>query len=102
MSDEPKRVYKYPLQLTDWQTVYLPRGARILTAREQGTDTLCLWALVSPLAPTEPRRIRVHGTGHAVLEAEHLKYLGTGFLQGGALVFHVFEHLADPYARRAT
>lgn len=64
-----------------------PRGAEILTAREQGDD-ICVWFRCDPGAPIEKRRIEVCATGH---KAPSGRYIGSAHLSGGALVFHVFE-----------
>lgn len=81
-----KRIYKYPLTVTDNQTVPMPKGAEILTVQVQG-GTPCLWAMVDLREPEEDRRILTYGTGHIVdLEG---RYIGT--YQMSALVFHVFE-----------
>ena len=82
-----KTVYKYPLDITDEQTVWLPKDAEILKIADQ-QDRLCLWALVEKDAPTYQKIIRVHGTGHNVAD-EGLKHLDTVLM--GSLVWHVFE-----------
>ena len=38
-------IWKYPLEVTDEQTLMLPRSARALSVAAQN-DTLTLWALV--------------------------------------------------------
>lgn len=83
-----KRVFKYPLETTDEQTVHMPRGAHPLCVQVQGGP--CLWAMVDDQQPTEPRTIRVIGTGHPIPDADRLDYIGTYQLHGGALVFHIF------------
>lgn len=72
-------------------TLDLPRGAEILSVREQGGN-ICLWALVDPQADQTTRRFVVIGTGHAVPDGP-LWFLGTAHLAGGQLDFHVFECL---------
>lgn len=83
-----KRIFKYPLQTIDAQTVHLPRGAMSLCVQVQAGP--CVWALVDDTQPTEPRIVRVIGTGHPIPDADKLGYVGTYQLHGGALVFHVF------------
>lgn len=87
-----KRIYKYPLIVTDQQDVLLPMGADILTIQTQA-DTPCLWALVDPGGATEARVIEIFGTGHVVREDMGVsrKYITTFQLADGALVFHAFE-----------
>lgn len=87
-------IYKYTLDITDTQTVILPKGAKILTVQMQHGNPQ-LWALVypNPNCPTEPRIIETFGTGNPVPLGER-KYINTYQLSGGALVFHVFERLS--------
>jgi hypothetical protein len=88
-----KVVYKYVLHLpsldkNDTLTLDMPRGAKSLHVAEQ-SGHLCLWALVNPAEKTQvPVRLAVHGTGHAFDHAG--VHLGSGLLQGGRLVLHVF------------
>ena len=82
-------IWKYPLQVTDEQTIDMPSGAEALTVQVQN-GTPCLWARVDPAAPTTPRKIITHGTGHPVPETTG-RYIGTYQIDGGALVFHVFD-----------
>jgi hypothetical protein len=86
-----KRIYKYPLEMTDEQIIHLPLGAVPLCVQMQAGP--CLWAMVDDTEPTEPRLVRVIGTGHPIPDADRLGYVGTYQFHGGALVFHVF--LAD-------
>jgi hypothetical protein len=65
-----------------------PKGAELLTAREQGRD-ICVWFRCDPTEPKEARRVEVSGTGWD--NAPTGRYVGSAHLDGGALVFHVFE-----------
>lgn len=85
-----KKIFKYPIEVTDEQVVLLPTGAKILTIQSQG-DIPCIWALVDPTAPrNEAVNIRIHGTGHDVPDSENLEYVNTFQMMGGRLVFHSF------------
>ena len=64
-----RRIWKYPLEITDTQNLMMPEGAEILAAQMQG-DTLCLWALVNPDAPKQRREIEVLGTGNPAPDAK--------------------------------
>ena len=88
-----KKIFKYPLEITDTQFVELPLGAEILTAQIQG-DQLCLWAIVNTLpgAVKKNRRIEIIGTGNPMPTGE-LKYISTFQMMGGGLIFHVFENI---------
>lgn len=82
-------IYKYNLKLTDRQTLNLPDSATLLTVQEQN-GILCLWALVNPKFPLEPRIIEILGTGNLVPVAQR-KYISTVQTNQGSLVWHVFE-----------
>ena len=90
-----KKIYKYPLEMTDTQFVYLSLGAEILTVQMQGNQ-LCLWAMVNTLpdAIKKNRRIEIVGTGNSVPIGD-LKYISTFqmFQDWGTLTYHVFENI---------
>lgn len=86
------RIWKFPLLVTDWQIVEMPRGAKILTAQLQ-KGFLQLWALCDETAPKERRRISIYGTGNEVDEKPG-RYISTFQVADGDLVFHVFEDTA--------
>jgi len=85
-----KTIYKYPLAITDEQIITMPFEARILTVQVQD-GVPCLWALVEPDWKPEPRRILTFGTGHPIPDGTAGRHVGTYQVQGGSLVFHVFE-----------
>src|SRR5437667_5965143 len=102
---DPKNraVYKYTFVIADYFTITMPKGAQILHVETQQQiaqggyrDQACLWALVQPTAKTEVRGFLLVGTGHAINSKDHLKYIGTFMLEGGALVYHLFEKLNAP------
>lgn len=73
----------------DVHGVAMPKGAKILTAHEQDGN-ICLWAEVQPNNESEFRYFEIFGTGHE-MSAKDRQYIGTAFLMGGRLVFHVYE-----------
>lgn len=85
-----KQVFKYALSVANSQRVNLPVGAEVLTAQMQG-EVLCLWALVdSNFAHlTSERVIRIYGTGRPIHDEG--RYIATFQMNGGDLIFHVFE-----------
>jgi hypothetical protein len=83
------RIWKYPLEVTDYQDIEMPQDAEILTVQVQ-RGTPCLWALVNPDKPREARRIFTVGTGHDARHIVGWHYVGTYQLHMGRLVFHVF------------
>lgn len=100
-----KVVWKYSVGRTDRFTLILPHEAQVLGVQMQG-DEPCLWALVDPAAPAEPRTFCLVSTGEAI-GAEVLAYVGTFHLHGGRTVLHLFEiativTLASPRRKRRT
>ena len=87
-------IWKFPLVVSDVTGAPMPRGAKVLCVQAQH-DVPCIWALVDPDAPVEPREFRIIGTGHPITD-ELGPYVGTFQLMGGGLVFHVFEPLPPP------
>lgn len=85
----PKSVWKYVLE--PFSEIPMPIGAEILQVREQGAD-ICMWALADPEMPREQRTFKVVGTGHNAPQMP-MKYHGSAHLEGGSLVWHVFELL---------
>lgn len=85
-------VYKYELH-PDRLKIEMPKGAKILTAREQH-DTICVWAEVDTENATEVRTFEVFGTGHAIPYDMGVsrEYISTVMLMGGSLVMHVYEY----------
>jgi hypothetical protein len=91
-------IYKYPLQ--PGRTVLeMPKGAHVLTVQMQ-RDEPCLWARVDTSQQNERRAFDVYGTGHQMPDDVRFVYVATFQMDGGALVWHVFE--APLYASRST
>lgn len=84
-----KTIYKYPLRLTDVQTMRAPEGARFLSAQSQHGE-ITVWALVAPDAPIESYTVRIVGTGNPIQpnDLTGLRYLNTA--QQDGFVWHVF------------
>ena len=85
-----KRIYKYPVPITDKFTLELPIDADILAFQTQG-DTPCIWALIDPEVAEETVNFRLFGTAHTIEDADTLEYIGTTQMAGGALVWHLFK-----------
>ena len=84
------KIFKYPLPLPgEVNYIMMPRGAKVLSVAEQ-RDVACVWALVDPTQPLEPRTFVTCGTGHMV-PANLGEFLGTVLLREGLLVLHIFE-----------
>lgn len=84
-----RTIWKYPVQAGPF-TLDLPIGSRILTVQTQ-VDSPELWVEVPDTeARTEPRHFMAYGTGHPMDEPVR-EYIGTFQLEGGWLVFHLYE-----------
>lgn len=88
----PKRIWKYTLELTAAQHVRMPRHAEPIAVAMQG-DELVMWAIVHlcPDGKTVARKILVAGTGHPSFAEEMTPFGHIGTVQDGALVWHVFD-----------
>lgn len=85
-----KVVYKYMWPGLKSEAVFeMPRDAEILCAHEQHNQ-ICIWARVVIGRDIERRRFVLCGTGEQAPDLEH-RYIGTAFMQGGSLVWHIFE-----------
>lgn len=80
------KIFKYPLHTIDVQAVYMPRGARLLHADDQG-GVICLWAEVDPDQPSVGREIAIVGTGYSPPPGGY-KHLSTVLM--GEFVRHVY------------
>ncbi len=83
------KIYKYPVPVTDINEISMPEGSALLSVQLQGNLPM-LWALVSPEAPLTVRTLRTYGTGQP-LPDEVGTFVDTYQLDGGRLVFHVFD-----------
>lgn len=84
-----KTIWKYELT-GDHHTISMPAGSEVLTLDTQ-SGGIYMWVLVDPeTVPQVTRNFRTYGTGQP-LPDEPGTYIGTFFLAGGSLVFHVFE-----------
>ncbi|MHB8772989.1 MAG: DUF7352 domain-containing protein [Syntrophales bacterium] len=83
------RIWKFSLDITDEQTVMIPRGAKLLDIQVQDAAPR-LWALCEPTAPREPRRIAIYGTDELII-GDPGEYIATFLLSRGEKVFHAFE-----------
>lgn len=84
------QIWKWPIEITDYQTIKVPAGTRLLTVQVQ-RGTPCIWGLCDErMGLQEHRRIGVYGTGNPMPD-DPGKYLGTFQVHEGAPVFHVFE-----------
>ncbi len=83
-------IFKYPIEVKDRFYVDMPAGARILSVQVQHNIPQ-IWAVVDVLMPKVERAFWVRGTGHELGIAAAGKFVGTFQLDGGSLVFHLFD-----------
>ena len=83
-------IYKYALEVTDEQTVLMPKGSKVLSCAVQNNH-LQVWALVDPRAAFVAHSFRIAGTGQAAPVAA-VGFIGTVFMASDHLVFHVFDN----------
>jgi hypothetical protein len=82
-----KTVWKFQLEVTDHQSLFMPVGAEVLTCGFQGNE-LFVWALVDDQAASEDRQFRIIGTGHEADCVQSWRYVNTVFYN--TLVWHIF------------
>lgn len=84
-----RTIWKFPLSSADFQSVEMPRGAKLLGAgaQNQGRDYF-VWAEVDPMAPTVTRHLSILGTGWNVTN-EHGVHVAT--FQAGPFVWHLYD-----------
>ena len=83
-------IYKYPLNITDEQTVLMPKEATILCVQMQH-GIPCLWAEVDLEQEGDRRTIYTFGMGNPIsIPAVERDYVGTYQMSNGGLIWHVF------------
>jgi hypothetical protein len=83
-----KKIFKYPLEIMDQQTVAFPDGAEILSAGLDAQGKLCIWARVDPEAKSLPRQVFIVGTGNPYPDEKNLVFIAS-VLQT-PFVWHIF------------
>ena len=82
-------IYKYPMKITDRQTVELGLGDKPLSVQFQN-GKLVMWAMHYPNDLPKLRNFAIYGTGHKITH-ECGGYIGTAQQPINGLVWHVFE-----------
>lgn len=82
-----RRIFKYELEVCDFQTVEMPLGAELIYIANQA-DKLMLWALVNPEREQADRQLYIYGTGYWI---KHDWQIYIGSAQIGPYVWHVFD-----------
>jgi hypothetical protein len=86
-----REIWKF--ELSPRVTLNIPKGGKVLAAKKQ-LDSLYIWVLVDPSATPVERFFEVYGTGHPIPDSASLEFINAAIMEGGALVFHVFERTA--------
>lgn len=86
------KIYKYPLDFAERQTLTLPIGSDLLHVAEQG-DLCCLWVRIpEDVIETEDRVIVTAPTGESPIDdSKIMLHISTVLMDGGRLVWHFFE-----------
>ena len=87
------KIWKYPLEITDVQTIRTKSVRAFLDVQVQRGQP-CLWAQVDETGLTEEYIIRIIGTGNPMPENPGF-HIGTFQVYGGELVFHGFAELGN-------
>lgn len=85
-------IWKYELQITDYQDIHVPEGARLLSIHNQH-DVLCIWVYCDPERKTETWTFQIFGTGQTIDPHEGYGMAFVGTVVMGLFVWHVFKHL---------
>ena len=80
-------IYKYTLELTEYQNIQGIRVKDILTAQVQN-NKIVLWVKISTSAPIVNLQIRIAGTGNEFNDGNFYTYIST--IQLESFVWHIF------------
>jgi hypothetical protein len=90
MERQKMKIYRYPIQITDYQELKLPVDSKILTVDVVRGEP-SIYALVDPHACTERISVYIYGTGNPIGDTIlNQKYIGTIQTHQGMCVWHVF------------
>lgn len=82
------RIYKYPIKITDHQTIICPKGINIIHVGLDGDNQPCVWGEIDDQAEKEDFDIWVIGTGHPHSNVPK-KHVGS-FIHQGYLIWHIY------------
>lgn len=88
-------IWKFTLEVEDYQKILMPKGARILSVQTQNNKP-CIWAICNTETDEkEEHEFEIYGTGNPFYEGHHFgkgfRFIGTFQLMNGAFVGHLFE-----------
>lgn len=87
-----KTIWKFPLEVTDRQSIELPAQYEFLSVADQGGQ-LCLWAEVETTGESVVRTIWIVGTGNPIPKVA-AAFIGTVLMP--PFVWHVYEGFSNP------
>ena len=94
-----RKIFKYPLEITDYQTIEIKSPAILLSVVEQN-NKIVMYALVDDFEYDIPVDIMIIGTGNPIRnDIDSYKFLGTVSLMDGRLIFHVFARHSKDFLR---
>jgi hypothetical protein len=82
-----RTVFKYPLLVTDIQTISTHEGAKALTVGRDPQGTFCLWAEVDTKKTLVEAKVFIVGTGREV-PANATRYVGS--VVTAHFVWHIY------------
>lgn len=85
-----KTIWKYPIKVTDAQTVLLPPRAEILCVGLDVTGEPSIWVRTERLPADVERTLYVVGTGHDLPDGDN-RYVGSFKSASGLFMWHVWE-----------
>jgi hypothetical protein len=87
-------IWKYPIEITDDQSIDMPSYAEILSVQIQN-GVPCIWALVDPDGEKETRKFEIFGTGNPIMVDIGVErtFIGSFFSHDNKLVWHLFERI---------
>ena len=88
-----KVIHKYHLSAVGYQSIAMPKGAKVLSAQVQNGE-IFVWAEVDTDEDNELRDFKLIGTGHEIISS-NLRFIDTVQLSSGQLILHVHEVLQD-------
>lgn len=87
-SKNMQSIWKYELEIADYQEIMIPSGADIISVGNQ-RGILCLWARVDHSKEKKSRRIMIVGTGQGHDNLPMERFIGTVIVE--PYVWHVFD-----------
>lgn len=94
-----RKIFKYPLEITDYQTVKIKSPA-ILLSVVGIDDDIVMYAMVDDLEYGIPVDVRIIGTGNAIKDdIDNYKFLGTVNLMNRRGAWHVFARHSEDSIR---